>query len=66
MRHLNAKQKKLIKQHVDKNGLNDLGLLHTQIDDINCYENSWTDCDRFAEDYYYEQTHDLLCFRRGY
>ena len=52
MRTLNKKQKKVIENYVDVNGLNNLSPLYQMIDNINDYETSWSDTERYAEDYY--------------
>lgn len=52
MRGLTSKQKKLIRQHVAKNGINNYGDLFMELEKINDYETLYQDVQRFAEDYY--------------
>lgn len=53
MRELNKKQKKVIENYVDINGIDNLSPLYQMIDNIHDYETSWSDTQRYAEDYYW-------------
>lgn len=66
MRELNKKQKKVIENYVDINGIDNLSPLYSLIDKINDYETSWSDTQRYAEDYYYDKKYKEMNARCTY